>query len=307
MDEEVMATKRHKKSQDARPIFFLALSCAFLRLTLPAFSDDVQPPALRLAIELSEQEDHQGAAIEFRRLALGSSRAAERGSYFWAAGHEYFKSSKYESVDRMLNGAEDEDASLKMPSLLLRGETARESRQWAAAAFYYETVLGGRSSDDEKTFAARRLAATKLAQKDVAAARDALGRSPVKSDEGAAALEAYAAGHDKKPKIGGLLGMIPGFGYFYSGEVANGFRSIILNGLFLYGMADTANNEQWGAFAVITFFEFTWYSGSIYGGIDAAHRYNRNRLDSAVNAINGEAGFEPDYEQLPTLVLQFRF
>ena len=83
--------------------------------------------------------------------------------------------------------------------------------------------------------------------------------------------------------------------------------SIILNRLFLYGMADTANNEQWGAFAVITFFEFTWYSGSIYGGIDAAHRYNRNRLDSAVNAINGEAGFEPDYEQLPTLVLQFRF
>ena len=133
-----MAAKRHKKTQDARPIFFLALSCAFLRLTLPAFSDDVQPPALRLAIELSEQEDHQGAAIEFRRLALGSSRAAERGSYFWAAGHEYFKSSKYESVDRMLNGAEDEDASLKMPSLLLRGETARESRQWAAAAFYYD-------------------------------------------------------------------------------------------------------------------------------------------------------------------------
>jgi len=302
-----MATKKHKKTHDARPILFLALSCAFLRPTLPVFSDDVQPPVLRLAIEISEQGDHQGAAIEFRRLALESSRAAERGSYFWAAGHEYFKSSKYESVDRMLNDAEDEDASLKMPSLILRGETARSSKQWAAAAFYYETVLGGNSSDDEKTFAARRLAAVKLAQKDVAAARDALGRSPAKSDEGAAALETYAAGHDKKPKIGGLLGMIPGFGYFYSGEYANGFRSIILNGLFLYGMADTANNEQWGAFAVITFFEFTWYSGSIYGGIDAAHRYNRNRLDSAVNAINGEAGFEPDYQQLPTLVLQFRF
>jgi len=48
---------------------------------------------------------------------------------------------------------------------------------------------------------------------------------------------------------------------------------------------------------VITFFEFTWYSGSVYGGIDAAQRYNRRRLDSAVNSVNGDAGFEPDYWQ----------
>lgn len=264
-------------------------------------------PAMKLAVGLADDGDHTGAAVEFRRLALEAPEAADRGGYYWAAGYEYFKGSKYESVDRMLNSAEDEEADVKMPALLLRGETARASKRWPEAAFYYETVLGGKSSDDEKTFSARRLAATKLAQKDVAAARDALGRSPAKSDEGAAALEAYAAGRDKKPMVGGFLGMIPGFGYFYSGEIANGLRSIILNGLFIYGMVDTADNDQWGAFAVITFFEFTWYSGSIYGGIDAAHRYNRNRLDSAVGAINGEAGFEPDYKQLPTLVLKFTF
>jgi hypothetical protein len=270
-------------------------------------ADEASAPALKLAVGLAEEGDHAGAAVEFRRLALETSQAADRGAYCWAAGYEYFRCSKYESVDKMLNRAEDEQADLKMPALLLRGETARAVKHWSEAAFYYETVLGGAASDDEKSVAARRLAGTKLAQKDVAAARDALDKSPAKSAEGKAALETYAAGRDKKPKVGGLLGMVPGFGYFYSGEYANGFRSIILNGLFIYGMVDTADNEQWGAFAVITFFEFTWYSGSIYGGIDAAHRFNRNRLDSAVGAINGEAGFEPDYKQLPTLVLQFRF
>lgn len=277
---------------------------AFLRT---AIADEASASTSELAIGLADEGDCAGAAVEFRRLALEAPRAADRGGYYWAAGYEYFKGSKYESVDKMLNLAEDEEAKLKTPALLLRGETARASKQWTEAAFYYETVLGGEASDDEKTLAARRLAGTKLAQKDVAAARDALNKSPAKSDEGTAALETYAAGRDKKPKVGGLLGMIPGFGYFYSGEYANGFRSIILNGLFIYGMVDTADKDQWGAFAVITFFEFTWYSGSIYGGIDAAHRFNRNRLDSAVGVINGEAGFEPDYKQLPTLVLKFTF
>ena len=35
-------------------------------------------------------------------------------------------------------------------------------------------------------------------------------------------------------------------------------------------------------------FELTWYSGSIYGGIDAAHRYNQRRLDNAVHELRGD-------------------
>ena len=103
------------------------------------------------------------------------------------------------------------------------------------------------------------------------------------------------------------MGLIPGFGYFYSGEYASGLRAILLNGLFIYGMIDTADKDEWGAFAVISFFEFTWYGGSIYGGIDAAYRYNRRRLDSAVGAINGDPGFSPDYKQLPVIVLKFEY
>ncbi|MBU1909693.1 MAG: hypothetical protein KJ726_06585, partial [Verrucomicrobia bacterium] len=114
-------------------------------------------------------------------------------------------------------------------------------------------------------------------------------------------------GRDRSPKLGGMLGFIPGVGYFYAGEWANGFRSILLNSLFLFGMVDTADEEQWGAFAVITFFEFTWYYGSIYGGIDGAHRYNRNRLETAVNGIHGASGFEPESTRLPTVSLKFQF
>ena len=98
-------------------------------------------------------------------------------------------------------------------------------------------------------------------------------------------VEDYAAGSDKSPTVGGLLGIVPGLGYAYSGEWSNMVRSMVLNGLFGWAMFECADREEWGLFAVTTFFELTWYTGSIYGGIDAAHRYNRERLENAAAAL----------------------
>ena len=100
---------------------------------------------------------------------------------------------------------------------------------------------------------------------------------------------------------------MPGLGYAYSGEYANAARSLILNGLFMWGMAETADDDLWGAFAVLTFAEFTWYSGSIYGGIDAAHRHNERRLDGAVAEIRGERRLQPDFSAVPLVALKFEF
>ena len=142
---------------------------------------------------------------------------------------------------------------------------------------------------------------------DLPAARAGLQRAPDPAPPALAALEAYAQGRDKKPWLGGVLGLVPGFGYFYAGEWANGFRSVILNGLFIFGMVNTAQHDEWGAFGVISFFEVTWYTGSIYGGIDASHRYNRERLNQTVNGVNGAAAFAPDLVKLPLVSLQFSF
>ena len=101
--------------------------------------------------------------------------------------------------------------------------------------------------------------------------------------------------------------MIPGLGYAYAGEYANAIRSLILNGLFIYGMTDTAEDEHWGAFSIITFFELTWYSGSIYGGIDASHRYNQKRLQASLQMIDDHSRFKPDLNQMPAVVLKYQF
>jgi hypothetical protein len=158
------------------------------------------------------------------------------------------------------------------------------------------------ASDHAKEFAARRLAAVHVRDGRYAEALELLD-----GEQARAAVIAYEAGADKSPAVGGVLGLVPGLGYAYAGEYANAARSLILNSLFIFGMIETAEDDEWGAFAAITFFEITWYSGSIYGGIDASHRYNRNRLENCLETIEGESMFSPESGAWPTLRLRFSF
>jgi len=262
----------------------------------------------QLARELTTESDHAGAALEYRRLALAASEVGERGGFFWASAFEYLRADDPVTADRMLNRAETEDPSLGLKTSLLRTDVALAARKWDEAAFFADVILQSPGAmREEKNLAARRYAVAELRTGDLPAARAGLQRAPDPVPSALAALDSYAQGRDNKPWLGGVLGLVPGCGYFYAGEWANGFRSVILNGLFIFGMVNTAQHDEWGAFSVITFFEATWYSGSIYGGIDASHRYNRERLDRTVSDVNGAASFAPDQLKLPLVSLQFSF
>jgi hypothetical protein len=156
-------------------------------------------------------------------------------------------------------------------------------------------------------YAARGEAAAHLRSGDAAGARHALLLYSPATAEAEKTVARYAATPNKIPWVGGVMGLIPGLGYAYSGEYANALRSLILNSLFIWAMVETAQEDQWALFSVATFFELTWYTGSIYGGIDAAHRHNQSRLDQAVQTIRGETQILPDEKTLPLISLQFQF
>ncbi len=263
-------------------------------------------PGLRLAIDLADRGDPAGAAIEFRRLALDAGTPADRGAYEWAAAREHARSGRTDLSERMLDRAEDSGAP-KAPCLLLRAENAAVEGDTAAAGFFWSGFRDAAGDNGARTLAARKLAAIHVAAGRPDEADAALRASPRDETVALAAVEAWRAAPRKSPRIGGLLGMIPGLGYAYSGEYANAGRSLILNGLFLGLMALAAEDENWGAFGLAGFFELTWYSGSIYGGADAAHRWNRRQTLDATRAIEGNARWEADDRELPVLSLQFSF
>ena len=272
-----------------------------------AMSARAEDPA-QLALRLDAEGRRDAAAIEFRRLALAEPDAETAARWFWLAAHEYAQAEQPERSSRMLDRAEDAaPLALPAPVAWLRAENALAERDWASAAFHFDSLRLKADADDVREFAARGTAVAHLRAKDLAAARRALADAPEDLDSARAALDRYAARRDKKPWLGGVLGLVPGLGYVYSGEYANAARSLILNGLFLWGMVETAEEDQWGLFAVATFAEFTWYSGSIYGGIDAAHRHNQRRMETVAEEIRGAKSLRPDHAQVPLFTLKFEF
>jgi len=276
---------------------------------LPPLADADRSATHQLAHELAGAGDNAASAIEYRRLALSAHTEEDRGGYYWAAAYQYRLGGEPALAGRMLDRAEDSARTLAVPVLLLRAETALDTGKPEEAEFYittlFETETGKPAGMD--ALLARRLARARLLAGNRDGAEEALRASPTPAGDELAALARHRKGRGRVPWVGGVLGTIPGLGYAYSGEFANAGRSLLLNGLFIYGMVHTAQREQWGAFAAISFFELTWYSGSIYGGVDAAHRYNRDRVTECADAIDGHAHFSADLTQIPLVTLSFEF
>lgn len=261
---------------------------------LTAIGTHAESSTAILADELLQEEQYPLAAVEFRRFAMETETSSDQAAAYLYAGYAYLRAGQSEFSSEMIDRAESADAASQFADdiTFLNAEIARDTRDLDTALYYYDVLAADTAHEAERIFALRRAAAVHLSRGDLALAVQKLQQ--LDDPAAQAALETYAAGHDKSPVVGGLLGLIPGMGYWYSGEVANGFRSLILNSLFIYGMVDTAQDDQWGAFAIITFFQITWYSGSIYGGIDAAHRYNQDRLDTAIQGIESDMKYRPD-------------
>ena len=102
-----------------------------------------QPPAAdrQLAVDLAEHGDPAGAAVEFRRLALGADQGRERAGFYWAAAFAYTQSGQWAVSEKMLDRAEDADPELGAPALLLRAENAARQAQWTEAGFFGQSVL----------------------------------------------------------------------------------------------------------------------------------------------------------------------
>ncbi len=243
-----------------------------------------EPISFLLGQELLGENSAEMAAIEFRRYALETEPATAQAQAYLHAAHAYLQAGQSNDAEAMLQQAEQRiHAHPALPVLHAEAAVLQNDLQ---AALYFLDAIPIQTNSTLAAFAARRSAELLLRSGKTVDAQDRLARSPFDEAQSLLALDAYAFAPKKSPAVGGWLGLIPGAGYWYSGEIANGFRSLLLNSLFIFGMAQTAQDDQWGAFAVISFFELTWYSGSIYGGVDAAHRYNRNQLEKCVDQLN---------------------
>jgi len=132
--------------------------------------------------------------------------------------------------------------------------------------------------------------------------------SPLFSSSRALA-DAARAGEElprKSPALAGLMSaVIPGTGHFYTGRWRDGTVALLLNGAFLAAGLEAVSAGNEAAAGLLLFFEAAWYSGAVYGAVNAAQKYNLDLEEGWLQGLERQHG--PNSHSLsrlsPALVL----
>jgi hypothetical protein len=105
----------------------------------------------------------------------------------------------------------------------------------------------------------------------------------------------------KDPLVAALLSVVPGGGHMYLGQWGTGFTALAWNALFIAAAVNAWINGDWGVAAVLTFAEFGWYSGSMFGAVAGAFRHNRDVVRNWRDETIATWGNARAFPELPTV------
>lgn len=100
---------------------------------------------------------------------------------------------------------------------------------------------------------------------------------------------------EKNPALAGVLSVIPGAGYAYCGRYQDGVTAFLLNGALIWAAVASFSNDNPALGCVISVVESGFYMGNIYGGINAAHKYNARQKQNTINRLKSgyQIGISP--------------
>ncbi|MDM8523393.1 tetratricopeptide repeat protein [Desulfococcaceae bacterium HSG8] len=81
----------------------------------------------------------------------------------------------------------------------------------------------------------------------------------------------------KSPSLAGFFSIVPGGGYLYCGRYYDAATAFVLNSALMYAAYESFDSGNHALGGVITLVELGFYSGSIYGSVNSARKYNRKR------------------------------
>ncbi|WP_028326138.1 tetratricopeptide repeat protein [Desulfatirhabdium butyrativorans] len=104
------------------------------------------------------------------------------------------------------------------------------------------------------------------------------GRQRYRIDALQAGLREAGAIPRKDPALAGALSIIPGGGYAYCGRYRDATVAFLLNAAFIAATIEAFREGNDALGCLIGFVGSGFYMGNIYGGVNAAEKYNRNAV-----------------------------
>ncbi len=82
----------------------------------------------------------------------------------------------------------------------------------------------------------------------------------------------------KSPSLAGVLSIVPGAGHLYCERYHDALTAFLLNGLLMGAAYESFHKDHHALGALLTLVELGFHTGSIYGSISSAHKYNRTKI-----------------------------
>lgn len=105
-----------------------------------------------------------------------------------------------------------------------------------------------------------------------------------------AGLRQSLAAHDaiptKNPTLAGTFSIVPGGGQLYCNRYRDSLTAFLVNAGLILAAWEAFDNDLPALGGVITFVEFGFYAGNIYGAVSSAHKFNRDRVDAFKSHLN---------------------
>ncbi|WP_224364573.1 tetratricopeptide repeat protein [Hyalangium versicolor] len=108
------------------------------------------------------------------------------------------------------------------------------------------------------------------------------------------AARSWGALPRKSPALAGVLSIIPGAGHVYIGEPVVGLAALAWNGLFSYALYESIRGGQVGFTVLLGALELLWYSGTIFGAVNGAQKYNRDARQEALDGLKARYDDHPE-------------
>ncbi len=102
----------------------------------------------------------------------------------------------------------------------------------------------------------------------------------------------------KNPKLAGALSIIPGAGQLYVERYQDALFAFLINAVFILAAYESFDNELYVLGGLITFVEWGFYAGNIYGAAAGAHKYNRRATHRFIEHLkeNSKIKFSADHK-----------
>lgn len=248
--------------------------------------------ARRFADHLFQRGDYAGAALEYERALFLDPTYADRDAVRLQLSESYRQTKDPGKSIRILEDVLDrhDKAGSKHQAYYSLGRIYYDQKRYVLSETELTEAVSGNPASPfkEKIIYLQSLSRARQHRWEESALTLSGIGDPALTQKWEQHLRSGPKIRKKSPKVSGWLSaLLPGSGHIYSGQVSDGIVSFLLNGIFITWTANAFAHHHDATGFVVGFMELGWYSGNIYSGIEAAHRYNRYQEKVFFDTLRG--------------------